>query len=145
MFGRLVLLYYEKMLENNKDFIKTIEDTDFTQTVRYTYLKLIDKYKNIARITDIFTLLREAFDVPEWILLDTREVQNGNFESYLIDKQRSWIKNEPVNFTEVYKALLTAGEFVISEKRMFEQGNIEEVLWAIFLVITKPELTMKLS
>lgn len=128
------------MSENNKDFIRTIEDTDFTQTVRYTYLKLISKYRNVARISDIFTLLRESFDIPEWILLDAREVQNGNFESYLIEKQQSWIRNEPINFTELYKALLTAGEFVISERRIFEQGNIEEILWAIFLVITKPEL-----
>ena len=128
------------MSENKKDFIRTINDTDFTQTVKYTYLKLIDKYRNVARITDIFTLLRESFDIPEWVLLDTREVQNGNFESYLIEKQQSWLRNEPINFTKLYKALLTAGEFVISERRMFEQGNIEEILWAIFLVITKPEL-----
>lgn len=128
------------MSENKKDFIRTINDTDFTQTVKYTYLKLIDKYRNVTRITDIFTLLRESLDIPEWILLDTREVQNGNFESYLIEKQQSWLRNEPINFTELYKALLTAGEFVISERRMFEQGNIEEILWAIFLVITKPEL-----
>lgn len=140
MFGKLVLLHYEKMSENKRDFIRTINDTDFTQTVRYTYLKLIDKYRNVARITDIFTLLRESLDIPEWILLDTREVQNGNFESYLIEKQQSWLRNEPINFTELYKALLTAGEFVISERRMFEQGNIEEILWAIFLVITKPDL-----
>lgn len=128
------------MSENNKDFIRTIDDEGYTQTVRYTYLKLIDKYRNIARISDIFTLLRESLDIPEWILLDTREVQNGNFESYLIEKQQSWIRKEPINFTELYKALLTAGEFVISERRLFEQGNIEEILWAIFLVITKPEL-----
>lgn len=128
------------MSENKKDFIRTINDTDFTQTVKYTYLKLIDKYRNVARITDIFTLLRGSLDIPEWILLDTREVQNGNFESYLIEKQQSWLRNEPINFTELYKALLTAGEFVISERRMFEQGNIEEILWAIFLVITKPDL-----
>lgn len=140
MFGKLVLLHYEKMSENKRDFIRTINDTDFTQTVRYTYLKLIDKYRNVARITDIFTLLRESLDIPEWILLDTREVQNGNFESYLIEKQQSWLRNEPINFTELYKALLTTGEFVISERRMFEQGNIEEILWAIFLVITKPDL-----
>ncbi len=71
------------MLEDSSSnsFIKTINDTDYTQTVQYVYLKLIDKYRNIARIG--------------------------------------------------------------SEKKKFEQGNVRERLWAIFLVITKPELNLK--
>jgi len=81
------------MLEesSSNSFIKTINDTDYTQTVQYVYLKLIDKYRNIARISDIFTLLRESFDIDEWIALDPNLLQNGNLESYLIDEQIEWM------------------------------------------------------
>lgn len=133
------------MLEesSSNSFIKTINDTDYTQTVQYVYLKLIDKYRNIARISDIFTLLREAFDINEWIALDPNLLQNGNLESYLIDEQIEWMNNRPVDFDDIYQALLKAGDFVGSEKKKFEQGNVRERLWAIFLVITKPELNLK--
>lgn len=133
------------MLEesSSNSFIKTINDTDCTQTVQYVYLKLIDKYRNIARISDIFTLLRESFDIDEWIALDPNLLQNGNLESYLIDEQIEWMNNRPVDFDDIYRALLKAGDFVGSEKKKFEQGNVRERLWAIFLVITKPELNLK--
>ena len=133
------------MLEENSSnsFIKTINDTDYTQTVQYVYLKLIDKYKNIARISDIFTLLREAFDIDEWVALDPNILQNGNLESYLIDRQIEWMNGRPIDFNGIYQSLLTAGDFVASEKKIFEQGDIRERLWAIFLVITKPDLNIK--
>ena len=73
------------MLEDknsSNSFIKTINDTDYTQTVQYVYLKLIDKYKNISRISDIFTLLRDAFDIDDWVALDPNILQNGTLESY---------------------------------------------------------------
>lgn len=129
--------------ENSNSFVKTINDTDYTQTVQYVYLKLIDKYRNIARISDIFTLLRESFDIDEWLALDPKILQNGPLESYLIDEQIEWMNNRPIDFDDIYQALLKAGDFVVSEKKKFEQGNIRERLWAIFLVITKPDLKIK--
>lgn len=134
------------MLEDknsSNSFIKTINDTDYTQTVQYVYLKLIDKYKNIARISDIFTLLKDAFDIDDWVALDPNILQNGTLESYLIDKQIEWMNGNPIDFNDIYQALLTACDFVASEIKIFEQGNIRERLWAIFLVITKPDLKIK--
>lgn len=134
------------MLEDknsSNSFIKTINDTDYTQTVQYVYLKLIDKYRNIARISDIFTLLRDAFDIDDWVALDPNILQNGTLESYLIDRQIEWMNGNPIDFYDIYQALLTAGDFVASEIKIFEQGNIRERLWAIFLVITRPDLKIK--
>lgn len=134
------------MLEDknsSNSFIKTINDTDYTQTVQYVYLKLIDKYRNIARISDIFTLLRDAFDIDDWVALDPNILQNGTLESYLIDRQIEWMNGNPIDFNDIYQALLTAGDFVTSEIKIFEQGNIRERLWAIFLVITRPDLKIK--
>lgn len=134
------------MLEDknsSNSFIKTINDTDYTQTVQYVYLKLIDKYRNIARISDIFTLLRDAFDIDDWVALDPNILQNGTLESYLIDRQIEWMNGNPIDFNDIYQALLTASDFVASEIKIFEQGNIRERLWAIFLVITRPDLKIK--
>lgn len=134
------------MLEDknsSNSFIKTINDTYYTQTVQYVYLKLIDKYRNIARISDIFTLLRDAFDIDDWVALDPNILQNGTLESYLIDRQVEWMNGNPIDFNDIYQALLTAGDFVASEIKIFEQGNIRERLWAIFLVITRPDLKIK--
>ena len=108
-----------------------------------SYLKLIDKYSNIARISDIFTLLRDAFDIDDWVALDPNILQNGTLESYLIDRQIEWMNGNPIDFNDIYQALLTAGDFVASEIKIFEQGNIRERLWAIFLVITRPDLKIK--
>lgn len=128
------------MLKKSREsFIKTIKDTDYTQTVVAVYDRLSKKYRYTARITDIFLLLREAFLIDEFLMIDFKDIRNMEIESWIIDKYSDWIKGLPIDFVEIYNALEVAGDFGISEKRKFHDGLVEERLWAIFMVIDSPD------
>lgn len=117
---------------------KNITDYPETTAITFNYLKALHGYE--ARISMIWKLLAEAFNKKEFDVLDYNFVENGHIISWLIDRQIEWQNGEDVNLSEVYRALLEAGEFTSQEKNMFEYGNIEERLWAIFLLITNPDL-----
>lgn len=120
------------------DLIKTKNDKDYPELVRLVYHKLNDKYGTGARINRIFEMLRYIYDLQDFMVLDLNQVQGYQFESWLIDRQCDWMSGKPVNFREVYNAILTAGDFIGSEKKLFELGDIEERLWAIFLAVCDP-------
>lgn len=123
-------------------FIKTINDTDFTDVVRSVYKLLSEKYGYTARISDIFILLIDAFDIKEFLLLDFNNIRSIEFESWLVDIFIDWKNGRNVDFVQVYNAILEAGEFSINEKNLFTSGLVEERLWAIFLVIADPNINM---
>lgn len=125
--------------KNRKSYIKTRNDTDYTQTVVATYNILSKRYGYSARITDIFNLLKNAFDIDEFLMTDFKDIRNIELESWLIDKYTEWLSDKPVDFVEIYKALETAADFSISEQENFHDGLVEERLWAIFMVIDGPE------
>jgi hypothetical protein len=85
------------------------------------------------------------FDLPEFLALETEQIQNAQFESWLLDRQLDWIEGRPVDFREVYDAILTAGDFIETEKRLFEFNKIEERIWAIFLAVCDPKNTNKIN
>lgn len=125
--------------------IKTKETKDYTTTVVLVYNLIRDKFKYSARIVDIWELLKAAFMIPEFEILDTKTVLNGPLESFLIDEQVKWVNGEEVNFKDIYDALLKGGEFTTAEKRLFIDGNIEERLWAIMLAVTDPGLNIEVK
>lgn len=129
-------------LEQRKNYIKTRNDTDYTDTVKVVYEILAPKYSYRARISDIFQLLKDAFGVSEFIILNYQQMNNAPFESWLVNQYISWKKGGEVDFIEIYKAILTVGEFTISERELFESGLVEERLWAIFMLIDNPELNI---
>lgn len=118
--------------------IKTKNDKDFTQTVQYVYAKINNKYGVNARVSGIFEYLKEAFDIQEFAAFDPVFCQNASLESYLVNEIINWNNGESIDFGEIKDALMLAGDFVGSEKLIFQQGNIEERLWGIFLAITDP-------
>ena len=59
-----------------------------------------------------------------------------------MDRQIEWQKGEDVNLSEIYRALLVAGDFTSQERLMFETGSMEERIWAILLLITSPDLNI---
>lgn len=83
-------------------------------------------------------MLKYSFGVNEWSSDQQRELGSAGFMSYLVDQMIKFKEGKPVDFTEVYESILRVGDFVSSEQRMFELGDIEERLWAIFLVIDDP-------
>jgi hypothetical protein len=123
-------------------FIKNKNDNNYTGVTKSVYHILADRFGYTARISDIWELLRYSFGIEEFELLNPRLYQNGMFESYLLDELIKWQKGEDVNFTDIYQAILTVGDFTGREKLMFDYGNIEERLWAIFLVICNPEMNI---
>lgn len=116
--------------------IKTKDSKDYTPIVIQTYNILKNNWSMSIRISDIWTLLMDAFFIEEFELLDTKVIMNGPLQSYLIDEQIKWMNGEEVDFHDIADALLTSGDFTCSEKRLFADGNIEERLWAIMLMIT---------
>ena len=123
-------------------FVRNKYSTDYTDTVKAVYNILSEKYKYTIRSTLIFELLKDAFGLKEFDLLDPRLCNNGLLESYLIDKQLDWQNGKEVNFSEISEVILKEGEFSGSEKLLFKTGNIEERLWAIFLAICSPEVNL---
>ena len=122
------------MLVKNKDC------TDYTDTTKYTYSLIRNKYGYTARITNIWELLQTALDIEEFELLTPEYYNNANFESYLIDRQIDWLGGRDIDFEEIYKSILTVGDFTADEKRLMTYKNIEEILWGIFLAICNPDL-----
>lgn len=121
-------------------FSKTKNDTDYTEIVVSVYQLLANKYKYTIRITLFWQLLKDCFAMSEdFAIFDPLQVQNGSFDSYLLDLLIDWKNNKPVDFNELYKSLLIAGDFTGGEKLMFKSGNIEERLWAMFLAIDNPQ------
>jgi hypothetical protein len=78
----------------------------------------------------------------EFDILDYKQIQNGTFHSWLIDRQIEWQEGKDVNFSEIYRSFLVAGDFTGSEKLLFETCDIEERLWAMYLVVTSPGLQL---
>lgn len=124
------------------DIITNKYNTDYPETTVMVYRYLLPNNQYSARISNMFQLLAESFGLKNFEILDYRDIQNGPFVSWLMDRQIEWQKGEDVNLSEIYRALLVAGDFTSQEKLMFETGSMEERIWAILLLITSPDLNI---
>lgn len=125
------------------NFIKNNKSTDFTNTTieTFNYLKLIHKNNLYSvRINNMFQLMKEAYGLDEFDILDSRNCNNGDLDSFLIDRQIDWINGKNVNFGEISNKILEIGDFTEKEKDMFNEGKFEERLWAIYLLVCSPNL-----
>jgi len=132
------------MKMEKQHLIKNEKSTDFTDLTRMTYhtIKAIFSYR--ARITQIIEMLRVSFGIDEFQIYDPRLMRNGEFNSYLLDFQQDFMAGKDVDFTELYEAIIKAGDFLSSERRLFELGNVEERLWGILLAIRDQEIVHKI-
>lgn len=124
------------------DIITNKYNTDYPETTVMVYRYLLPNNQYSARISNMFQLLAESFGLKNFEILDYRDIQNGPFVSWLMDRQIEWQKGEDVNLSEIYRALLVAGDFTSQERLMFETGSMEERIWAILLLITSPDLNI---
>ena len=124
------------------DIITNKYNTDYPETTIMVYRYLLPNNQYSARISNMFQLLAESFGLKNFEILDYRDIQNGPFVSWLMDRQIEWQKGEDVNLSEIYRALLVAGDFTSQERLMFETGSMEERIWAILLLITSPDLNI---
>jgi hypothetical protein len=75
--------------------------------------------------------------------MNYKEVINGSFESYLIEKINDFKGDKGADFTEVKESVFKAGDLSHDELIMFERGEIEHALWAIFILLTSgPDLDL---
>ena len=123
-------------------YIKNKEDKDYTKTCSQVYNLLVNKYRNSARISNIWQMIADSLGLTKLEIFEPRYYQNGNFESYLIDRQIDWQNGKDVDFSEIYDAILTTGNFTGDEKLLMSSGNFEERLWAIYLAVTNPNLNL---
>jgi len=121
--------------------IKRQSDADYPDYVKSICSTLRDKYGYAIRITDLWDMLLTVYSLDEFALLDYKTNQNGKFFSYLLDQCILWKKGEPVDFREIYDAILVHGDFTREEKMIFEGSDILDILWAIFITVNNPELT----
>lgn len=121
----------------NRTFKKSISDKNYTDIVKTNYKYLIYKYGYTLRISNLFELLKTSFAINEFELLDFKNNDiNSQFESYLMDEFINWKNGKVIDFSDIYRSIVTVGEFSKRELDIFEKGNIEEVLWSIFLAIS---------
>lgn len=121
----------------NRTFKKSISDKNYTDIVKTNYKYLIYKYGYTLRISNLFELLKTSFAINEFELLDFKNSDiNSQFESYLMDEFINWKNGKVIDFSDIYRSIVTVGEFSKIELDIFEKGNIEEVLWSIFLAIS---------
>lgn len=123
--------------------IKTKNDTDYPDYVKSICIRLRDKYGYVIRITDLWDMILTVYSLEEFDLLDYRTNQNGKFFSYLLDECISWRRGEPIDFRDIYDAILINGDFTRNEKMLFESSDILDVLWAIFITVNNPEINFK--
>jgi hypothetical protein len=125
------------------DLIKTKEDNDYTNSVLSAYSMIIDRFNYRATISNLLEIIKSVLGKKEWDILDPNQTRNVEFESYVMDKVIDFNNGKAVNFTQLEKDLLTYGDFTAEEKYQFYENHLEEILWAIFLVLGNINITYK--
>lgn len=123
---------------DSRSFIKNKYNKDYTEVTILVYKLLSLKYGYTIRISDIFQLIKDSFGINDFELFNPLYYNIGPFESYIMDELINWQQGIDINFSDIYRSILTIGDFTESEKDMFRYGNIEERLWAIYLSVSNP-------
>ena len=118
--------------------VKTKNDTDYPDYVKSVCEVLKDYYGFSIRITDFWSILITVLSLDEFGLMDYKLNLNGQFYSYLLDECIKWREGKPVDFHEIYEAMLINGDFTKDEKLLFEGCDILDILWAIFIIVNNP-------
>lgn len=121
--------------------IKTINDKDYTDTMRLSYKVLMNGVK-FPKVTEFWRMLTLVFGLKEFELLDLKNSRVFEFESYLIDELIEWRKGNPIDFSEIKESVFTFGDFTEMEKLLMNSGLMEERLWAIYVFLVDPNLTL---
>ena len=124
--------------------ISTKEDIDnLSTTFRAVYINTRDRWGYSARISYLLEMIKYCYSIPEWDLLDPREINNSILDSKMIDFYIDFVDGKDVNFLDVWKEIKKECQFTRREIDLIESGNIDERLWAIFNVLLNPNLNIK--
>ena len=119
---------------------KTKYDRDFPESVIMSY-KILRRNGQI-RITDFWRALSLVFGVKEFEILNLKSPHAIEFESYLMDVLIEWMNGESIEFGDIEDAIFTFGDFTEMEKLLFESGNLQERLWAIYIYLVDPNINL---
>ena len=120
-------------------YLKNKNSSDYTSQVRVFFNVIDTRFRYSARISDIWALIMTGFGLQQFDILEPQFYNNGEFESKLINYLISWKNGEDIDFSEICSLVLSVGDFSKAEKLMFGNNNLEECLWAIFMVIDGKE------
>lgn len=93
----------------------------------------------ISSISRLIETIQKTFSIKDWDYHDPRDMQNGELDSYLLDKLADFFYDKEVDFEDIVETLLKYGNFSIAEKRMFKAGKLEERIWGVFLSLLPNE------
>lgn len=122
-------------------YSETINSLDnLTTTFKGTYIKTRDKWSYSARVSEILEMIKYSYGIEDWDILDFRQINNGEMESWLMDYLINYRQDKKIDFGEVWEKIKKSIPLTVKELDLIETGAIDERLWAIFTVITKPDL-----
>lgn len=121
---------YFVTLENSKE-------EDLPKLTKESFNKIKDKFGCNIKVSDFPFLLEAAYDI-KFDLFDKYTWNSAEFVSYLTDKVIEFKKGLPLDLSQIHTDIITAYDITKNEKRMFLEKSVEEVLWAIFLLLNNP-------
>jgi hypothetical protein len=116
---------------------KDIPEQEIPEITRGCFNLLKRKFGYSARISEFIPLLETTLGEK----LDSFSPYSWNFDpflSYLIDLQIAFMKGQEIDMAELHTKMLEAYPWSGRDKRTFIEKDLEQRLWAMFLVITDP-------
>ena len=114
---------------------KNITELPEITKVCFNFLK--NKYGFTARMSDFIQLLETTFST-KFELFDPRTWNSQEFLSYLLDRQIDFINGKDIDLAVLHTDILNVYQWTGPERKNFIEGNLEERIWAVFLIITDP-------
>ena len=83
--------------------IKSKKDIDYSFITKTVYLTTLEKFPYNIKISSFMDMFRESFELKEWTLYESKNMNLATLESYLIDRVREYTEGKSVDFEELYK------------------------------------------
>lgn len=121
-------------------FPKEDELSSLPETFKATYIITRDKWKYTARITQLLELLQYSYGIKEFELIEWTRVNNGMLQAEWMDALIEFKSGKGVDFGKLWEDMKKELEFSIKELNIIETGEVDVRLWAIFTVLSDPNL-----
>lgn len=121
--------------------INTLDN--LSDSFRATYIMVRDKWKYTARISELISMLKYCYSIEDFELVEIHNINHGEFESWMMDKLIEYKQGHEIDFGEVWEKIKSTYPLTKSELTHIETGAVDERLWAIFTILTNPNLDIQ--